>query len=127
MTWLLLSVLATTVAFRPSLAPPRRQVAVAGLFDGLAKAFENESFDDKPSAGLSGGARKMVDISVCGKKTQAIPGQRMKDIVRAARAPIRFNCEDGKCGTCECLVNGRKTRVCVAKVPAKGPIEVKLK
>lgn len=122
----LLTLLATTAAFAPT-APPRTLTQVSGIFDGLAKAFENESFDDKPSAGLSGGAKKTVDITVCGKKTQAIPGQRMKDVVRSARAPIKFNCEDGQCGTCECLVNGRKTRVCVAKVPARGPIEVKLK
>ena len=55
-----------------------------------------------------------------GKKAVAIPGQRLKDVVRAARAPVRFNCEDGKCGTCESKVNGRITRVCVAKVPASG-------
>lgn len=32
----------------------------------------------------------------------------------------RFNCENGKCGTCERKVNGRKTRLCVTSVPQGG-------
>ena len=31
---------------------------------------------------------------------------------------------DGKCGTCESLVNGRKTRVCKYAVPKKGPVKI---
>lgn len=105
----------------------RPGVAVSGFMDGLKKAFENDSTLAPPeNAGLSG-TKQMIDVTVCGKKTQAIPGQRMKDLVRAARAPVKFNCENGECGTCECLVNGRKVRVCCAKVPAKGPLEIKLK
>ena len=81
-----------------------------------------------------------VEVKVLGKPMQAMPGQRLKDIVRASRAPIRrdaprlgrtlsdtpthtirrFNCENGQCGTCEQKVNGRKTRICVTAVPAGG-------
>jgi hypothetical protein len=102
-----------------------------GMFDGFAKAFENEKMD-RPAPknpGLSGsGAKKQpVEVIVMGKKGSALPGQRLKDVVRASRAPIRFNCEDGKCGTCESKVNGRNTRVCVAKVPNKGPVRIEKK
>ncbi|KAJ8598209.1 hypothetical protein CTAYLR_005542 [Chrysophaeum taylorii] len=109
----------------PSRVAPRTRVDM-GFMDGFKKAFENEQFDAKPSAGLSG-TKAPIEVVICGKKSQGLPGQRMKDLVRSARAPIKFNCENGECGTCECLVNGRKVRVCMAKVPAKGPVEVKLK
>ena len=59
-------------------------------------------------------------MKIGSRTVQALPGQRMKDVVRAARAPIKFNCEDGQCGTCESKVDGRVTRVCVAKIPARG-------
>ena len=99
-------------------------------------------------AGENGGAMRpssaipaqTVEVKVLGKPMQAMPGQRLKDIVRASRAPIRraeprlgrtlsrtpthtihrFNCENGQCGTCEQKVNGRKTRICVTAVPAGG-------
>ena len=100
-----------------------------GMFDGFKKAFENDPkySGTKRSEGLSGGAKDPIELTICGKKAKALPGQRMKDIIRAARAPIPFNCENGECGTCECLVNGRKTRVCQASVPTKGPVVIKLK
>ena len=61
---------------------------------------------------------------MCGKKVKGIPGQQMRVVVQAARAPIKFDCGDGKCGTCESLVNGRKTRVCKFAVPKKGPVKI---
>ncbi|KAJ1454359.1 hypothetical protein M885DRAFT_521895 [Pelagophyceae sp. CCMP2097] len=95
---------------------------------GFMDAFKNDpAFDKKDSAGLTGGAKPMVDVTICGKKMQALPGQKMKDLVRAARAPIKFNCENGDCGTCESLVNGRVVRICKYVVPNKGPVEIKLK
>ena len=99
----------------PQRAPltPRR-----GFFDN---AFKNESFDNKPNAGSGlSTQKKTVPVKIGSRTVQAMPGQRMKDVVRAARAPIKFNCEDGQCGTCESKVDGRVTRVCVAKIPARG-------
>mmetsp|Transcript_27589 Transcript_27589/g.84663 ORF Transcript_27589/g.84663 Transcript_27589/m.84663 type:complete len:130 (+) Transcript_27589:55-444(+) len=110
-------------------APAARRVAPLemGMFDGLSKAFENDpAFAQKKAAGLSGG-KQPLELTVVGKKVKALPGQKMKDVIRAARAPIKFNCENGECGTCECLVNGRKTRVCQYTVPNKGPVVVTLK
>ena len=89
-----------------------------GFFDN---AFKNESFDKKPNAGSGlSTQKKTVAVKIGSRTVQAMPGQRMKDVVRAARAPIKFNCEDGQCGTCESKVDGRVTRVCVAKIPARG-------
>ena len=85
------------------------------------QAFKNESFDKKPNAGSGlSTQKKTVAVKIGSRTVQALPGQRMKDVVRAARAPIKFNCEDGQCGTCESKVDGRVTRVCVAKIPARG-------
>ena len=106
-----------------------------GFFDN---AFKNEDMGAAKPAG--GAQKKTVEVKVLGKPMQALPGQRLKDIVRASRAPIRraeprlgrtlsripthtihrFNCENGQCGTCEQKVNGRKTRICVTAVPAGG-------
>ena len=88
-----------------------------GFFDN---AFKNESFDKTPPKGGLSTQKKTVAVKIGSRTVQAMPGQRMKDVVRAARAPIKFNCEDGQCGTCESKVDGRVTRVCVAKIPARG-------
>ena len=106
---------ASLVPNAPQRAPltPRK-----GFFDN---AFKNESFDNKPNAGSGlSTQKKTVPVKIGSRTVQAMPGQRMKDVVRAARAPIKFNCEDGQCGTCESKVDGRITRVCVAKIPARG-------
>ena len=87
----------------------------------LKNAFANEEYDkpDRTASGLTGGKKEAIEIKICGKKVKAIPGQRMQDIVRSARAPIKFDCEKGDCGSCESLVNGRKMRICKFKVPSK--------
>lgn len=99
-------------------APSTRSTSALsmGFFDN---AFKNEDLGKKPDAG-GVAKKKTVEVKVLGKPMQAMPGQRLKDIVRASRAPIRFNCENGQCGTCEQKVNGRKTRICVTAVPAGG-------
>ena len=109
---------ATAAALVPPNAPRRPLTPVNGFFDN---AFKNESFDKKPNAGSGlSTQKKTVPVKIGSRTVQAMPGQRMKDVVRAARAPIKFNCEDGQCGTCESKVDGRVTRVCVAKIPARG-------
>ncbi len=88
-----------------------------GFFDD---AFRNESFDTKPDGSGLSTQKKSVPIKIGSKTLMAIPGQRMKDILIAAKAPIKFNCENGQCGICESKVDGRITRVCVAKIPSRG-------
>ena len=114
----LVTMAATAAALVPPNAPRRPLTPVNGFFDN---AFKNESFDNKPNAGSGlSTQKKTVPVKIGSRTVQAMPGQRMKDVVRAARAPIKFNCEDGQCGTCESKVDGRVTRVCVAKIPARG-------
>ena len=115
---LALALLTGAAALVPSNAPRRPLTPRKGFFDN---AFKNESFDNKPNAGSGlSTQKKTVPVKIGSRTVQAMPGQRMKDVVRAARAPIKFNCEDGQCGTCESKVDGRVTRVCVAKIPARG-------
>ncbi len=116
------------VAFAPPTAAPRRwrssrTTVQMGFMDGLNKAFANEVIDAPPKGGLSKAAAAGVPIEICGKKMQAVKGQKLKDLIRASRAPISFNCEKGDCGSCESMVNGKKMRVCRASVT--GPITVK--
>ena len=114
----LVTMAATAAALVPPNSPRRPLTPVNGFFDN---AFKNESFDNKPNAGSGlSTQKKTVPVKIGSRTVQAMPGQRMKDVVRAARAPIKFNCEDGQCGTCESKVDGRVTRVCVAKIPARG-------
>ncbi|KAK7232186.1 2Fe-2S iron-sulfur cluster binding protein [Aureococcus anophagefferens] len=122
--WSLCSALAAVAALHASVdafgARPSRLPAPArptqrtttlrmGFFDN---AFKNEDMGAAKPAG--GAQKKTVEVKVLGKPMQALPGQRLKDVVRA------FNCENGKCGTCERKVNGRKTRLCVTSVPQGG-------
>ena len=65
-------------------------------------------------------AKKTVPVTIGSRTVQALPNQRLKDVVRAARAPIKFNCENGQCGTCENRVDGRLARICTMSVPARG-------
>ena len=64
--------------------------------------------------------KKTVPVKIGSITVQALPNQRIKDVVRAVNAPIKFNCENGKCGTCECKVDGRIARICTMYVPARG-------
>ena len=116
---LLAALFVTSAAALVPAAPQRTPLTPRkGFFDN---AFKNESFDNKPNAGSGlSTQKKTVPVKIGSRTVQAMPGQRMKDVVRAARAPIKFNCEDGQCGTCESKVDGRVTRVCVAKIPARG-------
>ena len=116
------------VAFAPPTAAPRRcrsprTTVHMGFMDGLNKAFANEVIDTPPKGGLSKAAAKGIPVDICGAKIQAIKGQKLKDLVRASRAPIRFNCERGDCGSCVSMVNGKKVPVC--RMSVTGPTTVK--
>jgi hypothetical protein len=110
------------------LGPPRGvRAAPAQMMGWFDNAFSNEKFEQKSREGgiTRGKEKKGVDVIICGKKKTALPGQRLRDVARGS--PIKFNCEDGVCGTCESLVNGRKMRICKVNVPAKGPVKIEPK
>lgn len=55
-----------------------------------------------------------------GKKVQATPGTSLEQVARGARVNIPFNCKNGKCGTCEVLLDGsRVVKTCQTKVGKK--------
>ena len=45
-------------------------------------------------------------------------GQPIRDVASQAGQFIKYGCGKGECGTCECMVNGKWIRPCVATVPA---------
>lgn len=48
-----------------------------------------------------------------------VPGQALKAIARGCGIPIRYDCQDGVCKTCEAQVGGGRAKICVAKMPNK--------
>jgi len=115
MRLLAVAALAATAA---ALVPPQSQRRPLTPRQGFFDSMKNEKFDDKPKGGAP--AKKTVPVTIGSRTVQAHPNQRLKDVVRAARAPIKFNCENGKCGTCENKVDGRLQRICTMAVPARG-------
>ena len=125
-----LAAVATSAGFviAPARLPPSQHRHVAptmGLFDGLAKAFENDSsYSQKESAGLKQAAatKTCTWVGPNGQKKAAtvVPGQSMRDIARGCGVRIRYDCNEGTCNkTCEANMNGSKVKICVAKMPKK--------
>lgn len=52
------------------------------------------------------------------RTSMAWAGQPVRDVATQAGQFIKYGCGEGKCGTCECMVNGKWIRPCVATVPA---------
>lgn len=95
-----------------------------GFMDGLNKAFANdEQLPPAKNAGISGKGPAMIKLDICGRKIEAVKGQKLKDVIRASRAPIKFDCEKGDCGSCESFVDGKKMRVC--RVSVTKPVTIK--
>lgn len=58
-----------------------------------------------------------VEIVWPNKKKCKVPsGSAMKDAAKKAGFSPNYACEEGKCGSCEVKVNGKKMRPCTAKV-----------
>ena len=63
-------------------------------------------------------------MSSCLTSSQnAVVGQKIKVVAAAARVKIPYNCNNGDCGTCTVLVNGRKAKACQMTVP-KGKCDI---
>ena len=111
-------------------APPPRALGTRhappamGLFDGLAAAFANDdSLGERRDAGLTS-KKNMRTITWVGprgqkKTSQVVPGQALRDIARGTGVPIKYNCENGKCKTCEAKVGNGRAKICVTKAPDK--------
>ena len=52
------------------------------------------------------------------RTSMAWAGQPIRDVASQAGQYIKYGCGKGECGTCECMVNGKWIRPCIATVPA---------
>ena len=95
-----------------------------GLFDGLKGAFANdETLGARKSAGLSKETTKRT-VTWVGPKGQkktatVVPGQSLRDIARGCGIPIKYDCQEGTCKTCEAQVGNGRAKICVTKMPNK--------
>lgn len=105
-------------AFVPS-AVPQTPTALP-MFGGLKGAFANDdSLGKAKDAGLSGGPKYNDQVSVNGKSVpNVVANQKISQVCAAARVKVPYNCQNGECGTCTVMMNGRKVKACVSKVPA---------
>ena len=76
-------------------------------------------FDGKTDSASAKGKANVVTATYKGKSVDAKIGTKLKPIAAKLDLPVEYACENGQCGTCESKLNGRKTRICVAKVPNK--------
>lgn len=115
----------------PAAAPPARTLPVAmGLFDGLAGAFTNDdTLGERKDAGMTNKVQRWR-LTWRGKKPNpfqdapvtegvAIAGQKLRDLAREQNIPIRYSCNEGHCGICDVMIDGRRVPACVAKAPKK--------
>jgi ferredoxin len=57
------------------------------------------------------------------RTSMAWAGQPIRDVASVAGQYIKYGCGKGECGTCECMVNGKWIRPCIATVPAMAASE----
>jgi len=71
---------------------------------------------------------QMADVEVVfpnKKKAKVAEGSPLKDAAKKAGYKPNYGCEEGKCGSCELKLNGKKIRPCTAKVPkGAGPLKL---
>jgi ferredoxin len=90
-----------------------------GIGDLLKQAFENDPSLPPPSnPGLKKGP-EMVTVEFLPKKktVQAIRGQKLSDVARAAGVQIKYQCKKGECRTCEVNFNGKIVKTCQSFIP----------
>ena len=61
----------------------------------------------------------MADVEITfpnKKKVKAATGSSLKDAAKKAGFSPNYGCEEGKCGSCELKISGKKIRPCTAKV-----------
>jgi len=83
---------------------------------GFMDAFKNEDLGKAVNPGLKGGPKSNDTVTINGKPAKAVIGQKLSVVAAAARAPIKYDCRNGDCGTCIVTGNGRKVKACQAVV-----------
>jgi len=94
------------------------------MFDGFKAAFANDdTLGARENAGLSKEAtkRKVTWVGPKGQKKESIvvPGQKLRDVARSAGIPIKYDCNEGTCKTCEAMIGNSRAKICVTKAPNK--------
>jgi ferredoxin len=106
-------------------ATAERSTAVRmGMFDGLKGAFANDdTLGKRENAGLSKEKTKrtVTWVGPKGEKkvAQALAGQKLRDVARSCNIPIKYDCNEGTCKTCEAQVGSGRAKICVTKMPDK--------
>ncbi|KAL7427697.1 hypothetical protein ACHAXH_002318 [Discostella pseudostelligera] len=85
--------------------------------NAMKNAFSNDdSLGKREDAGLKKGPN-VSDVIVNGTPVKAVAGQKVSQVMAAARVKINYSCKKGDCGTCELLMNGRNEKACTSVIP----------
>jgi hypothetical protein len=133
---ILLSLTATAVAFTPSplFAAPAASSSPSSTirYAATSKPYEPK-WKKKGTLAEEQGSIKELGFESVGLKgtipvvfkqgndtrtSMAWAGQPVRDVASSAGQYIKYGCGKGECGTCECMVNGKWIRPCIATVPA---------
>jgi ferredoxin len=68
--------------------------------------------------GLKGTIPVVFNQGTDTRTSMAFAGQPLRDVASQAGQYIKYGCGKGECGTCECMVDGKWIRPCIATVPA---------
>jgi ferredoxin len=128
----LLSSLQCIVAFTPSALFSSSPSTTSNLFAATKAGYEPK-WKKKSTLAEDQGSIKDLGFEKVGLKgtipvvfnqgnetrsSMAFEGQPLRDVASQAGQYIKYGCGKGECGTCECMVNGKWIRPCIATVPA---------
>ena len=83
----------------------------------FGKAFANDdSLGKADNPGLKKGPA-VSEVTINGKPVKAVAGQKVSQVLAAAKVKVTYSCRKGDCGTCELFMNGRVEKACNAKIP----------
>lgn len=83
----------------------------------FGNAFANDdSLGKAENPGLKKGPN-VSEVTINGKPVKAVAGQKVSQVLAAARVKVTYSCRKGDCGTCELFMNGRVEKACNAKIP----------
>jgi succinate dehydrogenase/fumarate reductase-like Fe-S protein len=57
------------------------------------------------------------EVTINGTPVKAVAGQKVSQVLAAAKVKVTYSCRKGDCGTCELFMNGRIEKACNAKIP----------
>lgn len=120
---LLVALLLTTPSRGFSVVPQSKSAVSATSLNGFGKAFgdafkNDDSLGKAENAGLKGGPKYNEQVTINGKPVKCVVGQAVKNVANSARVKIRYDCQQGDCGTCMIKMNGKKVKACQMKIPS---------